>query len=420
MRDMIPPGERSIRNIPLSKKQEAKEREDFPQTPAPRRRPGRSRRFWILLLVVVVVCLAISFFASTLFAGASVTIHPHAVTVTAPSTMSAGLNAPVGQLSFQTISVTRSATTTARASGTQQVSKAASGIVMLYNTYSTAQQRLIVGTRLQAPDGKIYKIRDAVVVPGGTKAADGSLTPGTVLATIFAEAGGADYNRTAQTTFTIPGFKGDPRYTKFYAQSQGTISGGFVGTQATVAAADLTAAKNTLSQQLASDLTAAATAAIPDGYVALPGTLKITYSDVAQVPSGDKSANVSESATASGAIVRLVDLASQIARTTVSGYKGEAVSFADPSKLSVMATSTKDAGTITLALTGSPTLVWQFDPNAVRDALVGKSKSQFESVLQSFAPAIDCTSSTPCDATIRPFWSSTFPSDSSKIDVTTK
>lgn len=418
MQDMIPPGERSIRNIPLTRKQATQIKEDFPEAPLRPRR--RMKRFWLWTALVVVVCAGLGLLSAILFAGATVTLHPRTAAVPAPASLEAELNPAVGGLQYQTFSVSRSATTTVPATGTQKVSKQASGSVVIYNTYGAASQRLIANTRFAAPDGKIYKIHESVVVPGTTKKTDGTFTPGSAVATIYADLAGADYNRPEDTTFTIPGFKGDPRYTKFYAQSQGPISGGFVGNQPAVAAADLAAAKNTMEQALTSAVTSAASAGVPEGYIAVPGTTKITYSEVAQTPAGSNQAAISETATASGILLKLSDLASAIAKTGVSGYGGEAVAIADSSALTLSATSSSKVGVVTIKLSGTPTLVWQFDQNAVLQALLGKPKGEFETVLKNFASALDCSATTPCSATIRPFWSATFPTDASKISIVIK
>ena len=90
------------------------------------------------------------------------------------------------------------------------------------------------------------------------------------------------------------------------------------------------------------------------------------------------------------------------------------MTFADPSAVSVSAgTSTGQGGALQLQLGGQATLVWVFDPNALKAALVGKQKSDFESVIKSFEPAIAAA-----DAGIRPFWAATFPTDPGKITVT--
>lgn len=408
-------GERSIRNISIGRRptRPAERLEHEPaHTPPhiPHRRPRRKqRRFWMVAAAVLALCALFGLLLSTVFAGATVTVYPRGDQVELPPTLQAQQNAPVGVLQYQTITTTRAASQSVAAAGTQRVSRPASGVVTISNTYSGAAQRLIANTRFEAPDGKIYRIRDSVTVPGMT-----GTTAGTVTATLYADSPGADYNRSGGTTFTIPGFKGDPRYTKFSAQSQGAIGGGFIGEEPAVAPADLAAAKTALQKQVDADVRAAAASAIPDGSVAIPGTLEVVFADIVQEVTANNTAKLTQSATATGAVVRQADLAAAIARRGIPGYKGEALMFGDASKMSVSVASTTKLsdGTLTLQLSGSAILVWQFDPNALLQALAGKDKSEFQSVIETFQPAV-----AKADASIRPFWQGKFPTDVNKIKI---
>lgn len=418
---MTPPGERSIRNISVGHRkhpkhphdaEDADERDLSPDGPSeiPHRRPRRRKnRFWVFSLAVVAVCAVLGTLLSTVFAGATITVTPRIDSVTLPATLQAAPNAPTGVLPYQTVTVTRSSSITVPAQGSKKVSRPASGVITISNAYGSASQRLIANTRFEASDGKIYRIHDSVTVPGSS----GS-KPGTVSATIYADSPGPDYNKAAGATFTIPGFKGDPRYAKFTALSEGAIAGGFIGDEPAIATADLASAKATLQQKVDADARAAAAGEIPDGSVAIPGTLEVVFSDLVQAAGPDKTATLTESATASGIIVRQGDLAAAIARKTVQNYQGEALQFVDVSAMDVsLASSSKRSdGTITLALKGQASLVWQFDPNALSAALVGKSKGEFQSVIDTFRPAI-----TKADATVKPFWQGKFPDDAQKITV---
>ncbi|HEY6019215.1 MAG TPA: hypothetical protein VIY48_04730 [Candidatus Paceibacterota bacterium] len=418
MRDITPdpygPSERSIRNIPVSHRRPHVQ-EEHEEVAAPMRR-GRGRRrmgrifFWIGVFLLLGVIAAV--LVSTVFAGVTVHLTPRSAIVTPTGSIVAQLDGPVGTLPYRAATASRSAITTVPANGTKQVSRQASGLVTIYNAYSTAKQRLITNTRLQAPDGKIYRIKDSVTVPGmqGT-------TPGSVTATVYADSPGDSYNRSDVTTFTIPGFKGDPRYDKFTAKSQGAISGGFVGAQPSVSDADLATAKQQLQKSLDTAVRDSAQTAIPDGYMVLPDTLIITFSDLAQSTGDNNTATVSESASATEYLVSKADVASAIAKKTVDNYTGEAVALDPGSTLTMSTATTSQPGVLTVTLNGSVTLVWQFDPNAVKQALLGRPKSEFQQVLKSFAPAISCTADTPCDASIRPFWQSSFPTDPNKINV---
>ncbi len=382
------------------------------QTPPPRRRRSSRRLLW-WTAGIVVVCGIAGLLLATLFEGATVSITPKSQQITSPGNIVAFPNAPTGSLSYQTITLTRSATTSAQASGTQHVSTQASGVITIYNSYSTAPQQLVATTRFEAGDGKIYRIHAAVTVPGQKKNTDGSMTPGSVVATVYADAAGDSYNRTDATTFTIPGFKNDPRYTKFSAQSQGAISGGFVGDKPAVSSTDMHNAQTTLKTQIDQGLQAAIDAQIPTGYMQVQGSLQTTYNDVVSSAGEGSNVSLSESATASVAIVSGDELAGILAKLLVSGYNGEPVTFASPNPLSLqLATSSGKTGALTILLQGNPTIVWTFDQNALKDQLLGKSKDTFQTVVHSFEPAIE-----KAEAHIRPFWKATFPTDADKLDI---
>ncbi len=413
MRDIRPSvdetPERSIRNIHLAHRRSHRTPEEATEPQIPHRKRHSHGRLWLWGAVVLLACVAGCVLISTVFAGASITVYPRVETVSLPATLQAQLNAPVGVLAYQNLTITKSATQSAPATGTSHVERPASGIVTITNSYSSASQRLIANTRFAAPDGKIYRIHDSVIVPGMT-----GTTPGNVSATLYADSPGPDYNKTGPVTFTIPGFKSDPRYTKFSAVSKGDISGGFIGDEPSVAPADLAAAKSALQKQLDTDVRAAAGTQIPDGFVAIPGTLVVTFGDITQTPGSNNTAALTQSATAMGAIIRQSDFAAAIARKSISGYQGEAVLFGDTSHMnaSVASSSNTQNGVITINLAGTTQLIWQFDPNAVKQALVGKDKSAFETTIKSFEPAV-----AKATASIRPFWEGKFPADPDKISI---
>ncbi len=408
-------GEKSIRNIPLHRR--AKHAADHSHhddiVDIPRRRHRMPKKLWLIALGVVAVCAIFGILISTVFAGATITVYPRTETITLPASLLAEPNAPVGVLPYQTVSVTRSASVSVPASGTKMVSRPASGVLTISNSFSSASQRLIANTRFEAEDGKIYRIRDSVTVPGATGTGPAQ-KPGTVSATVYADSPGPGYNKSAGETFTIPGFKGSPRYSKFSAKSDGAISGGFTGDEPAIADSDLAAAKTSLQQKLDSDVRAAATAEIPDGFIAIPGTLEVSFMGLTQTPASDKTTTISQSATATGVIVRQSNLASAIARSEVDQYQGEAVLFGDASTMdiSIEPNSKRQDGAITLALKGKAVLVWQFDKSALLQALVGKGRAELEDLIKPFQPAID-----KADVSIRPFWQGKFPSDATKITI---
>ena len=102
--------------------------------------------------------------------------------------------------------------------------KKAHGSVVLYNEYSASSQTLIATTRLESPDGKVFRLTKNVVVPGTTMVG-GSLQPGAIETEVIADQPGSEYN-IDQTKFSIPGFSGGPKFDKFYAKSSVSMTGG--------------------------------------------------------------------------------------------------------------------------------------------------------------------------------------------------
>ena len=63
----------------------------------------------------------------------------------------------------------------------------------------------------------------------GESLVSGKTVPGSTETAVSADEAGKEYN-IGKTDFTIPGFKGDARYSKFYARSKTDMEGGFIGT----------------------------------------------------------------------------------------------------------------------------------------------------------------------------------------------
>lgn len=372
-----------------------------------RRRRGSRGLFVFTATLVIVICAVGGILLSTLFSGASVTVRQRTSELSSPVTVPALPSAPAGSLPYQVMTVASMATTSVSAAGTQKVSRQASGVITITNNYSKDTQRLIANTRFEAPDGKIYRIHDSVVVPGMVAG-----TPGTASITVYADSPGESYNRGA-TRFTIPGFKSDPRYTKFYADAT-SIAGGFVGNEPAVAAADLAAAKAAIQKKLDESARAALLSQVPPGAVAIENSFQFTYGEVRQLPDGTSKASLTQSVTANVAIVKVADLATAVAAQAVSGYSGESVSFKDVSKLSVSLPEGKaPLGKIDITVAAPATLVWVYDKEALKQALLAKKKSNFESIISSFKPAL-----TGADLVLRPLWQSNLPSNPGKIIIT--
>lgn len=154
--------------------------------------------------------------------------------------------------------------------GTEEsVQTKATGTLVVYNAYRSAPQVLVATTRFLSPEGKLFRSLNKITVPG-TKASNGTTTPGSTTVTVVADQAGADYNVGPSVGWKIPGFQGTPRYDKFYAEAPSQLSGGFVGTTTVPGKNDLVAAKQEAEQKLQGVLTSQLSLLNSDNLVALP------------------------------------------------------------------------------------------------------------------------------------------------------
>lgn len=100
----------------------------------------------------------------------------------------------------------------------------ARGKVIIYNEFGSEPQSLVATTRLETAEGIVFRLTQGVTVPGMTDIA-GKKEPGAIEAEVIADEAGDASNIMAEK-FTIPGFKGSPKYSKFSAKSLTPMTGG--------------------------------------------------------------------------------------------------------------------------------------------------------------------------------------------------
>src|SRR3989344_1559648 len=211
------------RREPEEGKRGSAPKETLPSKKPERPGVGRGRpayMLWFIALVSAAFCFfALSFWLTK----AEITVNPKTQSIVLNENFSAGKNS-TNNLSFDLVAIEGEETAIVQTLGEKDVSEKATGTVMIYNAFGSSPQTLSVDTRLEGSNGKVYKTKTRVVVPGKSK--DG--IPGSVEADIYAAEAGDEYN-SEPLDFKIFGFKGTPKYSKFYARSKGAITGGFEG-----------------------------------------------------------------------------------------------------------------------------------------------------------------------------------------------
>lgn len=367
------------------------------------------------LWVVAVASVAFLLFAlSFLFTKAKVAVIPKVADVNLNETLSAQKTGSVedtNSLPFDLVVLEGTESKTVEAGAEQEVATRAAGKVIIYNTFSSAPQVLAIETRLEGSNGKIYKTDTKLTVPG----AKGN-TPGSIETGIHAAEPGPEYN-SGPLDFKIFGFKGTPKYAKFYARSKGDIIGGFVGKSNVVAPADQEKAVAELKIGLQSKLFKKAADQLPPGFILFKGasTLDIPEENIKTATEAGVT-TLSVKGTLSGLLFEQKKLTKKIAEASVPTYDGSDIYIPNIQGLNfslvgpgVSFSQMQDA---VFTLSGSAKIVWRIDADKLALDMLGKKKKDFNQILSQY-PSI-----ASAQLVLRPFWKTSFPEKSKSIEVT--
>lgn len=411
------PKARGVASASKLETREAKRPTESTPRKVPRERPARSSdrkphgSFFRYIFLVLAV-LGIGAAAMTYYAKATISIVAKSDTATIAGSLVASASS-TANLPYRVMTIEQDATTTVPASSKQTIENKAAGFVVIYNDFTASPYRLIKNTRLEAPNNLIFKIADTVVVPGKKTTPSGTV-PGSIVAAVFADSPGKEYN-VGLTDFTIPAFKGTPKYTGFYGRSKTPIGGGWSGTKNVASDADTKSALSKLESGLSDDLAKEASSEIPDGFVLLKGAYATEWSIGDGTDAGDAVA-LPIHAKFRAAIFARKDLAAAV--TQKANLKNpmpseivglESLVFQPAGDMNAILSSN---GPLAFSLGGTVTFKAIVDEDKLRSALAGTPRSSISAILSGF-PAVS-----KADVSVTPFWKPSFPNDPARISIT--
>lgn len=415
--DIVPSKKRTIRDIQNSRsrahKPAPKPEDDFEYDTdygGNIKRP-RSSRFalWFVAGIIIIV-LVLAF--SLLFSGAKVSITPKQNKTLVDARFVAVLDGSAGELPYEIMTIEKTDSKKVKAAGREEIEEKASGRLVIFNDFNTGSQRLIKNTRFETPEGLIYRINRSVVVPG-QKTEGGEKVPGSVEVTVYADEAGDKFN-IGLTDFTIPGFKGSPRFDSFYARSKTPMTGGFVGEKLTADSADVEKAKGEIHTDLREQLLAEAFSQKPDEFYLFEDAVFVEFESQPQAEAGDE-VEIIEKATLYGVLFNKEKFARHIAENTIALFDEGPVEISDISTLTVSTVDQEvrpwEEGEFEFAVTGDTQIVWTFDEEKLKNDLSGRAKAALPTVLSGY-PSIE-----QAEVVLRPFWKRSFPDKISKIKI---
>jgi hypothetical protein len=376
---------------------------------------GRSKTFlWVASIASVAGLL---FCLSLLFATATVTITPKQKAVILADTYTISKDATSVGLHYQTMSITKELSKSIPTDGEEYVERKAIGKATIYNNYSSAKQRLVNNTRLETKDGLVYRTRESVDVPG-MKTVNGVATPGSVEVEIIADVAGDSHNMKISDLkgdFKVPGFKGTPRYEAFSARLSADLVGGFIGTVKKVSESALNSAKEELESTLRADLLKDMYAKKPNEYTIFKDNYFIEIRELPDLQqTGDYS--IKTQATIHAVMFKQTELSMYIAKNKIPEFDNLSVDgiWNDAMKVVISGVTEKpwNENTLKASFAGNANIVWLYKKDDIIGQIKGNHKTIIRNILDENKDKI-----IEIQASIRPQWKSTFPSNSKKIQI---
>ncbi len=369
-------------------------------------------------IILIVALISVGVFCYFNFTKAMIDIYPVAETSTFQAELV--INKDVNAVSSSAIpgmvyTAEKEVSQEFTASGKTMKESRAEGIIRVYNAYSTSPQTLVTNTRLISTDGKLFRLKSKINVPGGHYEG-GELVPGFIDAGVMADQAGEEFNIKA-SSFSIPGFAGTDRYTYFYGKSFEAMSGGFKQEIAQVTQKDLDKAKEILEKRVKEECVQELKAKVSSesGLVLLDDVIQIEIlndSSLPEVGQEGSSFNFTVKAKSSALAFKSQDehdfiinfISSEIASDKNIHQEG----------LDIGRTINKidmDSGKVNLLLRVRAKIYSEVDEDGLRQALKGKSLSETQLYLESY-PQL-----TKSSVTFWPFWVKKVPQKDERIKI---
>jgi hypothetical protein len=377
------------------------------------RKKGKRKILFSSLLALGLVGGALTL--SALLGKTELTIYPQYREPNISSEFTAYPEARDGFLTYEILTLDATSESQVKASGQVQVEKQATGKIEISKT-TPGTERLIKNTRFRSPDGKIFRIKESVVVPGAV-----NNTPGTIQADVFADEVGDGYNLPSGTKFDVPGFADsglDELYKAIHAENKEAFSGGFKGAQFQIDDAELATARQSLQVKLRDELLKRIDTEKPAGFTTFPGAVAITYDQLPAVEYGQDLVTIREKAILQVPLFKNELFGSFLAKEAVATYAGGTVRVEDPTTLTFAYTGATtsssviaNAPSLSFSLKGKPRLIWEYDAKKLTKDLAGLPKTAITNAVGAH-PGIE-----GAKVNITPFWKRTFPENPEDIII---
>ncbi len=303
----------------------------------------------------------------------------------------------------------------------KNVSIKSTGLVTLYNEFSTTPQKILAGTFLVDTLGKSYKTNEVVVIPGYKLDTNKKIIPGQIDVNISSFLPGEAYNGSPQD-FYLTSFKGTIKYNKIYAKLKKPLLGGISGTVYTLSDLDKEQINTLAESSFKNDLFEKVKALVPEGYILYPDAMTFSYDVGENTMSKDLEAEVLIDGKLTVVLLEEKSLMKNIITVSLPEIKGDELNeisilnldklvfnFNDKNQL-----ITKDINSISFSFTGGVDALWTPDIESLKIKLLGVHKNK---VLEVFRQDPGISSAL---VKIFPPWQKYIPTELFKINILLK
>ncbi len=428
LQDVMPPKKRSIRNVPLStgkKKTRGQENKASQENrlsnfsgPIDGIKTSQSShkssmaKWWILIIIVLIgVLVSLSVF----FSGAKIILEPKQEVAEFSTNLTGvrdGSGSEESGVAYSILTISNEGSRTTSNVTEKDVDKKASGEITVFNNSESSPLRLVKNTRFETPDGLIYRTPKSVVVPGrSTK--EGKVIPGSVTITVYADSPGEEYN-IGLVDFTIPGFKGTDRFSKFYARSKTSMIEGFSGVMKVVPDSELKQMREEIQADLTEELRGNVYSQIQENFVLYEGGIYIDFESQSNIDLGD-SVQIVEKGVLTAVLFDKKDLSNYIAKNVINLSEG-GVEILNIDELDFSIHNREyvtpwDDTSFEFRLGGLANFVWVFDEEKMKNDFAGQPKKNINSILSKYEGIKGA------EVIMSPLWKMSFPKDVDKIKV---
>ena len=322
------------------------------------------------------------------------------------------INEELNKIPLQEIEVSKTKSREFNATGEKEINDKAHGIIIIYNEYSSDPQTLVATTRFQSSDGKIFRIFESITVPGA-KIEEGKIVANSIEVEVIADQSGEEYN-IGVTDFTVPGFKGTPKYAGFYGRSKSSMKDGYIGKVKVVTNEDIAKAEEVLTKEVKEEINKSFQEQIPTELKIIDNSNKENIAIISIAKEGDRAdkftAEIEGTISAlffkEDDLKKLVDLnvAAMVSEDKIPLSETQQIKWIDP----VIDSSREE---VSFSLYAEEKVAWQIDQQVLKENLINQSETEVRSYLAN-QPEIE-----KAKVSFWPFWVKKIPSQIEKIEI---